>query len=132
MVTTPHLPLSEVCSIHYKAGMLFIYQSQVLATDSPPQAHFYIQVLLPKRNSDTGAAPAKNTHESSDIFLFSFFRLRYFQTSSSSFTPRTELYLFCFEYEASAVALMFTYFKQATHTKRSRSFHRVNIWQMWL
>lgn len=40
MVTTPHFSLSEVCSIHYKADLLFLYQSQVLATDSPTQAPY--------------------------------------------------------------------------------------------
>lgn len=39
MMTTPRFLSSEVCSIHCKAGKPIIHLSQVLATDSPTQAH---------------------------------------------------------------------------------------------
>lgn len=66
-----------------------------------------------RNNSDTCAAPsAKNTHKGLDIFKLPPHPL----PREQHFRP------FCFESEASAVAFMFTYFKQATHTERSRSF----------
>lgn len=81
-MTTPHFSLSEVHFIYCKTEKPYIYQLQVLATDLPTQAHFYIYVLLPKRNNrDTGAAPSAKYIQ----------RLRYFQTSSSTFTQRTEV-----------------------------------------
>lgn len=90
--------------------MLFTYPPQALATNSPTQAHFHIWALLPERNnSDTAAAPsAKDIQIHSDISKHPPHPL----SRGQGFN--------LLKYEASAVALVVTYFKYATHAERSR------------